>query len=267
MLGGLHRAFCIVLFAVIANGRVCQEATKTFFEFNKKADYASGIQLPLGSEITFVFESFLGLYKFKSKDSLDECNIEEASAFGLPGEGHKAYILPVGTHFFALEGYCWHGRKLTVNIIPCAPCDSLFFDAPFGLGAFERAGGWAWVSKYGGHSIRHIGEEWQLSVGKHTFKSTATGAPDHPHLRASWRHNGGMEFDVVLHCDVCEDDPKMECDLVEEAYCNDEMYSQLMRMRCPHFCGYCDLMHVESALTSGSIEVHIAENKNLPTER
>jgi len=267
MLGGLHRAFCIVLFAVIANGRVCQEATKTFFEFNKKADYASGIQLPLGSEITFVFESFLGLYKFKSKNSLDGCNIEEASAFGLPGEGHKAYTLPVGTHFFALENYCRQGRKLTVNILPCAPCDRLFFDSPFGFGLFERAGGSAWVSKDNGHSIRRNGEAWQLSVGKHTFESTSTGAPDHPHLRALWRHDSGIEFDIVLHCDVCEDDPKMECLSVEEAYCYDETYVPLMRMRCPHFCGFCDLMYGELSLTSRNIEVHIAQNRNLPADR
>jgi len=158
MLGGLHRAFSIVILVVIADGRVCQEATKTFFEFNKKADYSSGIQLPLGSEITFVFESFLGLYKFKSKDSLDDCNIDKAAFFGLPGEGRKVHTLRLGTHFFALEDYCQQGRKLIVNILPCAPCDRLFFDAPFGFGVFERAGGSAWVSNNSGHSIRRKGE-------------------------------------------------------------------------------------------------------------
>jgi len=59
----------------------------------------------------------------------------------------------------------------------------------------------------------------------------------------------------------------MACHSVEEAYCYDETYLLLMRMRCPLFCGYCDLMHGELSLTLESIDVYIAQNRNLPTER
>jgi len=256
----LHKALCILLLILLSPTKAtkvhaCQEAVKTFFEFTREAEYSEGIKVPSGSEITFVFASFLGLYKFKNERAFTDCNMEEATVFGAPGEGHKAETLPIGRHYFALEDYCRQGRKLKVIIHSCAPCVKIYFDAPFGFGVFVKQHA-AWVSQIGDHEIRNKDAAWELSVGHHTFRSSNKSAPDHPPQRAMWKHQNGVEFEIVLHCDACQDDPKMYCDSLSKGYCNDETYSSLMRLKCPRFCGYFELMKNGIELTTKSIEIH-----------
>jgi len=257
MLCGLFRALSILLLIAVPpiKSYQCQEAVKRFFEFNRKADYSSGITIPSGSEITFVYESFLGLLKFKSPAAYDECQMEETTVFGYPGTGHKAVTLPIGTHYFALEDFCRTGRKLKVDIHSCARCETLYFDAPFGFGIFRRKGR-TWVSQKGEHEIHLQGAEWEISVGQHNFRTSSESAPDHPPVRAAWKHQDGVEFDIVMHCDVCQDDPNMGCQEMDEGYCSDEIYSSLMRLSCPQTCGYHELMKEGFALTTKSIEIH-----------
>jgi len=256
MLCGLFRALGILLLVAVPpiNSYKCQEAVKKFFEFTREADY-SDVTIPSGSEITFVYKSYLGLLKFQSPAAYNKCQMEETTVFGQPGTGHKAVTLPIGTHFFALEDYCRIGRKLQINIHSCVRCETLYFDAPFGFGIFRRKGS-TWVSQKGEHEIYLKGEEWEISVGQHKFRTSSGSAPDHPPVRASWKHQDGVEFDIVMHCDVCQDDRRMGCQEMVEGYCSDEIYSSLMRLRCPRTCGYYELMKEGFALTTKSIEIH-----------
>lgn len=247
----------VILLPATTEEHKCQEAVKRFFEFDAKADYESGMDIPQGSEITFVYESYVGLYKFVSQDAFDDCDTEKAKVFGIPGSGHRAYTLPYGRHWFALDDYCVRGRKLIVNVLRCTPCKIIYLDAPFGFEIFEKNGSRTeWMSKKEGHMLRLNGKNWELSVEKHSFSSAAEGAPDHPPRRAVWHHAEGIEFEILIHCDACEDDPAMGCDALVDAYCSDETYSSLMRMYCPRFCGFCDLMQNDFALTTKSIEIH-----------
>jgi len=250
--------------AAEAAKRPCQEAVKRFFEFTDKADYASGITIPMGSEITFVYESYLGLIKFNSQEAFDRCDMDEGKNFGAPGSGHIATTLPQGSHYFCLDEWCGRGRKVKVDIVKCAPCKIIYLDTPFGFEIFEKNGkSKEWVSKIGGHIVRLKKDMWELNVERHTFTTSAKDALDHPPRKATWHHSQGLEFEIVLHCDRCEDDPRMECASVIDVYCMDETYSTLMRMYCPRFCGFCGLMQKAFALTTTSIEVHTNVKRRL----
>jgi len=239
-----------------AGNQVCQEAVKRFFEFTDKADYESGLTIPIGSEITFVFQSYLGLFKFNSQEAFDRCNMDEGKTFSAPGSGHVATTLPYGSHYFCLDEYCGRRRKLKVDVVKCAPCNIIYLDTPFGFEIFEKNRSKEWISKIGGHLVRLKKDMWELSIERHTFTTAGADARDHPPRRATWSHNKGLQFEIVIHCDRCEDNPRMDCTSVIDGYCNDETYSSLMRMNCPQFCGFCDLMQKAFALTARSIEVH-----------
>jgi len=74
MFRGLFRALSTLLLVAVPpiESDQCQEVVNKFFEFTREADY-SAITIPSGSEVTFVFESYLGLLKFESPTAYNEC--------------------------------------------------------------------------------------------------------------------------------------------------------------------------------------------------
>jgi len=245
---------------ILADVVPCQEAKQVYFEFSRDAAFSDGLQLPIGSEVTFVYPSDQNLFKFDSLSAFIECDMNSATMLGEYGDGHHVCVLnKEGSDSFTLDShygldrFCGKGFKLIVKTLPCVPCNTIFLDAPFGFGKFKKLGG-KWKSKRSNRTIKMHGDLWELSVGHHIFTSTSVDAADHPLVRTMWRHQGGSDFEIVLHCDICEDNPEMDCKSIS-VYCNDEAYSMLLRIGCPASCGYCALMRKESALSVGSIEM------------